>query len=245
MRHLWCLFFTCPFNGCPSASSTFFSFNLPQPQTQLTEKLSLLWTPLLRWNCSAALFHPAMPFIFSPLSLCAMITLRTGFDRMGRAHSLSLPHRCVTGTDARILLAVNWELVQPALRTACWSPHVTVAEINQATVPPVRSECFSSALLLSCLQSPVFHDCHSARSQGPLIYCSLPPWKPISQQLGQCLLIWNAYHISTISSGQSSQTRATSCLPLSGKSTTQCHQGGSKTLSVLWPQKMPPDLCKA
>lgn len=76
-----------------------------------------------------------MPFICSPLSLCAMITLRSGFDRTGRAHSLSLPHRGVTGTDARILLAVNWELVQPALGTACWSPHGTVSETPQARDP--------------------------------------------------------------------------------------------------------------
>lgn len=63
---------------------------------------------------------------------------------MGRAPSLSLPHRYVTGTDARILLAVNWELVQ----LACSSPHVTGSLISQATVAPVRSEFVSSALLL-------------------------------------------------------------------------------------------------
>lgn len=121
-----------------------------------------------------------MPFICSPLSLCAMITLRSGFDRTGRAHSLSLPHRGVTGTDARILLAVNWELVQPALGTACWSPHGTVSETPQARDPqsdqgvspqlfsfPARSHlCFMTAtqqdhrahlsIALAHLQNP-FH----------------------------------------------------------------------------------------
>lgn len=46
---------------------------------------------------------------------------------MGRAPSLSLPHRYVTGTDARILLAANWELGQ----LACSSPHLTVSVTSQ------------------------------------------------------------------------------------------------------------------
>lgn len=59
---------------------------------------------------------------------------------MGRAHSLFLPHRYVTGTDARILSAEEL-----ALKTACSSPHITVSVISQARVAPVRPECLLSS----------------------------------------------------------------------------------------------------
>lgn len=195
----------------------FFPLSIPtyhKPQTQLMEKLGLLWTLIFPFlGETVQLFvsdSPHPPFISSahPSEQCCMIFLRTGFDR----------RHCPNGQGSQPLPAsqvCDWHCCKAPAGSelgagtafACSSPHVTGSLISQVTVAPVRSEFLSSALLLSCLQSPVFHYCHSARLLTPLICCFFPPWKPISQQQGQHLLIWK-YHIShrTVFPHQSSIT---------------------------------------
>lgn len=117
VRHLhsdvWCLFFMCPFNGCPSASSTFSSFssNLPQPQTQLVEKLSLLWTPLLRWNCSAVCFWQlscsSAFYLLSPIPLCNAVWLFWGLVLTGWAGLTASP--CLTGMWLALMQGSCWQ----------------------------------------------------------------------------------------------------------------------------------------
>lgn len=113
--------------------------------------------------------HPAVPFILSPLERSAALcdysedcfwqeTLP-----MGRAPSLSLPPRFVTGTDARILLAANWELGQ----LACSSPPLTVSVTSQELLQSHQSlspQLFSfPACSHLCFITAILQD-HSAHS---------------------------------------------------------------------------------
>lgn len=140
-----------PFNGCPSASSTFSSFssNLPQPQTQLMEKLGLLWTLLLRWNCWAVCFwQPSSSsafYLVPPREKCSAVwlfwgLLLTGDTAYGQG-SQPLPasqvcdwHWCKDPAGSKL-----------GARTACLLITSSNSVSDFSGVAPVTSVCLLSS----------------------------------------------------------------------------------------------------